>query len=88
MYFRLINKKKIPYTRAGFTLIEAEIRSVLAQGVQNGGIADDTPFTVITPDPLNIPQMTRTARQAGTFTFEARLAGAVDNVVVRGNVYA
>lgn len=88
VYFRLINKKKIPYTRAGFTLIENEIRSVLTQGVQNGGIADDTPYTVIAPDPLTIPQMTRTARVAGEFRFEARLAGAVSSVVIRGNVYA
>lgn len=88
VFFRLINKKKIPYTRAGFTLIENEIRSVLAQGVQNGGIADDTPYTVITPEPLSIPQMTRTARAAQTFQFEARLAGAVSTVVIRGSVYA
>lgn len=88
VYFRLINKKKIPYTRAGFTLIENEIRSVLAQGVQNGGIADDTPYIVISPDPLAIPQMTRTARIADGFRFEARLAGAVSKVIIRGNVYA
>jgi hypothetical protein len=88
VYFRLINKKKIPYTRAGFTMIENEIRSVLTQGVQNGGIADDTPYTVIAPDPLTIPQVTRTARVAQTFTFSARLAGAVSVVIIRGNVYA
>lgn len=88
VYFRLINKKKIPYTRAGFTMIENEIRSVLSQGVQNGGIADDTPYTVISPDPLTTPQMTRTARTAGEFRFEARLAGAVSVVLIRGNVYA
>ena len=88
VYFRLINTKKIPYTRAGFTMIENEIRSVLSQGVQNGGIADDTPYTVIAPDPLAIPQMTRTARSAGEFTFEARLAGAVSVVLIRGSVYA
>lgn len=75
-------------TRSGFTLIENEIRSVLAQGVQNGGIADDTPYTVISPDPLTIPQMTRTARVADGFRFEARLAGAVSRVVIRGTVAA
>ena len=69
-------------------MIENEIRSVLSQGVQNGGIADDTPYTVIAPDPLAIPQMTRTARIADGFRFEARLAGAVSVVIVRGNVYA
>ena len=88
VYFRLINKKKIPYTRAGFVLIENEIRSVLAQGVQNGGIADDTPYTVISPDPLATPQMIRNSRSAETFQFEARLAGAVSKVIIRGSVAA
>lgn len=86
IFFRLINRKKVPYTRAGATVIEAEIRSVLAQGVVNGGIADDTPVVVRSPDPLNIPEMIRATRTMGDFTFEARLAGAVSVVVVRGTV--
>ena len=88
VFFRLINRRKIPYTRRGFAVIEAEIRSVLSQGVANGGIADDTPYTVISPDPLAIPEITRTQRIAGDWTFEARLAGAVHHVIIRGTVSA
>lgn len=88
IFYRLINRKKIPYSRSGFALIESEIRSVLAQGVANGGIADDTPVVVLSPDPLMIPEMQRAARVAGDFRFEARLAGAVSTVIVRGIVSA
>lgn len=88
IFFRLINKKKVPFTRAGFTLIENEIRQVLSQGVTNGGIADDTPYTVIAPDPLRIPEAQRNARIAADFRFEARLAGAVSIVKIQGVVHA
>lgn len=86
IFFRMINRKKIPYTRQGATIIENEIRSVLAQGVNNGGIADDTPVIVRSPDPLNIPESIRATRVLGDFTFEVRLAGAVSVVVIRGTV--
>lgn len=88
VFFRLINRRKIPYTRRGFAIIEAEIRSVLSQGVANGGIADDTPYTVISPDPLAIPEIQRNQRIAGDWTFTARLAGAVHHVIIRGTVSA
>ena len=86
IFFRLINKKKIPFTKKGFAIIENEIRSVLTLGVTNGGIADDTPFTVVVPNPLDIPETQRAQRIAGNFTFTARLAGAVHKVIVRGTV--
>lgn len=86
VFYRMINRKKIPFTRAGATLIEAEIRAVLAAGVAVGGIADDTPFVVISPDPLQIPESQRATRVMGDFRFEARLAGAVHRVIIRGVV--
>lgn len=88
MYFRLINKKKVPFTRAGMALVENEIRSVLSQGVANGGINPDVPYTVISPDPVTMPPMLRAARRAETFKFYARLAGAISVVVLHGAVEA
>lgn len=84
IFFRLINSRKIPYTRAGATIIENEIRSVLSLGVTNGGIADAPAYTVTAPDPLNIPATMRAQRTMGDFLFEFRLAGAVHKVIVRG----
>ena len=86
IFFRLINSKKVPYTRRGAAVIENEIRTVLSQGVSNGGIADDTPYVVVAPDPLAISPTLRAQRIMGDFTFTARLAGAVHKVIVRGTV--
>ena len=83
IFFRLINTKKIAFTQTGLTMIENEIRSVLSQAQANGGV--DT-YTVNAPRVLSIPEMQRAARNAGDFTFEARLQGAVSTVVVRGVV--
>lgn len=86
VFYRIINKKKIPFTSAGATIIGAEIRSVLSQGVANGGIADTPPFRVIEPAVLSIPEVQRAQRIMGDFKFEARLAGAAHSVIIRGVV--
>lgn len=84
IFFRLLNSKKIAMTRTGATIIENEIRGVLNQGVRQGGIADDTPYYVEAPDPMQMSANDRAKRSLGDFKFEFRLAGAVHNVVVRG----
>ena len=86
IYFRLINSLKIPYTREGFTIIENEMRSVLALGVANGGFANRPAPTVVAPDPLVISPTLRAQRIAQDFTFEARFAGATRKVVLKGTL--
>lgn len=86
IFYRLATRKKIPYTQAGATIIEAEIRSVLSQGVTNGGIADAPAYTVRSPDILAIPEVERAQRIMSGFTFTARLAGSVHRVILRGVV--
>lgn len=88
VFFRFATKKKIPFTQAGALMIEAEIRSVLSQGVANGGIAADPSYEVSSPDVLNIPEVQRNQRVMGDFTFRARLAGAVHKTIIRGVVNA
>jgi hypothetical protein len=83
IFFRLVNSLKIPYTRKGFAVIESEMRSVLAQGVGNSAL--DT-FSVVSPDPLSVPDNLRTQGIAGTFTFTARYSGSVRTIVIRGNL--
>ena len=83
IYFRLINMLKIPFTRAGFAVIENEMRSVLQQAQTNGAI--DT-FSVTSPDPLAIPLNQRAQGIAGTFSFTARLAGEVKTIIIRGTL--
>ena len=86
IFYRLATQKKIPYTAQGALIIEAEIRSVLSQGVANGGIADAPAYTVQSPDVLAIPEVQRAQRILGDFTFRFRLASAVHKVIVRGVV--
>lgn len=86
VFYRIINKKKIPMTQAGATIIGAEIRSVISQGIANGGIADTPAPRVIEPNVLAIPEVQRAQRIMGDFKFEARLAGAAHRVVIRGVV--
>ena len=88
VFYRLATKKKIPYTAAGAMMVEAEIRSVLSQGVANGLIADAPAYTVQSPDVLAIPEVTRAQRILGDFLFQARLAGGIHKVIVRGTVTA
>lgn len=85
IFFRLVNTRKIPFTAAGATMIENEIRSVLSQGQTNGLV--DT-YTVQAPVVLAIPEMQRAARIMGDFKFTARLQGAVSIVRIVGTVTA
>lgn len=88
VFYRMINKKKIPFTNSGATIIGAEIRSVLSQGVANGGIADAPAFKVIEPNVLAIPEVQRAQRIMGDFSFSARLSGSARRVIIRGTVSA
>lgn len=82
IFFRLINTLKIPMTNPGLAIIENEIRTVLARAEENGGI--DVGWRVVTPDVLDIPETMRAQRTAGTFQFQARLAGSVRKVLISG----
>lgn len=86
IFFRLRNSRKIPMTRTGASIVESEIRGVLAIGVANGLIADDTPIVVTAPDPLRMPANMRAQRILGDFTFRVRLAGAVHRLILEGTV--
>ena len=86
IFYRLATQKKIPYTAAGALIVEAEIRSVLSQGVANGGIAPAPAYTVQSPDVLAIPEVQRAQRVLGDFRFQFRLASAAHRVIVRGVV--
>lgn len=86
IWFRLVNSKKIPYTAAGATIIESEIRAQLAEGVRVGGIAPAPAFQVFVPNVLSVEPNLRASRILEGITFEARLAGAIHKVKIRGTV--
>lgn len=86
IWFRLANSKKIPYTQAGATILETEVRAQLQEGVRVGGIADAPAFTVSVPDVTTLSPNMRAQRIFDGITFEARLAGAIHFVTVNGRV--
>lgn len=86
IWFRLANSKKIPFTQAGATIIETEVRAQLQEGVRVGGLADNPAPVVRVPDILTIAPNMRAQRIFDGIEFEARLAGAIHFVTVRGVV--
>lgn len=86
LWFRMANSKKIPYTAAGATIIESEIRAQLNDGIRVGGLSDNPTPVVRVPDVLSVSPNLRAQRIFEGITFEARLAGAIHFVKIRGTV--
>lgn len=86
LWFRMANSKKIPYTSAGAAIIEAEIRAQLNDGIRAGGLAESPAPIVTVPDVLSVSANLRAQRIFEGITFEARLAGAIHFVKIRGTV--
>lgn len=86
IWFRLANSKKIPYTQAGATILETEVRAQLREGIRVGGLADSPAPIVVVPDVTTIAPNLRAQRIFNGIEFEARLAGAIHFVGVSGRV--
>lgn len=86
LWFRMANSKKIPYTAAGATIIESEIRAQLNDGIRVGGLADSPSPVVRVPDVLSVAPNLRAQRIFEGIEFEARLAGAIHFVKIKGTV--
>lgn len=84
----LVNTRKIGYTSAGAAAIEGAMRSVMAEGIQVGGLADDPAPVVTVPNVLNLSSAQRATRTLPDVTFTARLAGAIRATTISGVVYA
>lgn len=88
IWFLEVNSQKIGYTPAGAAAIEGEVRKVMAEGIQIGGLADDPQPIVTVPNVLNLSSSVRATRNLPDVSFEARLAGAILTTAINGNVYA
>lgn len=86
VFYRVATKKKIPMDNSGAMMVEAEIRSVNAQGIANGGISDSPQPVVISPNILDIPEVQRGQRVMGDFLVTFRLAGAANRFIIRATV--
>ena len=86
VWFRMRNSKKLPMTAAGATILESEIRSQLNDGIRVGGLDNAPAPKVFVPDVLSLSPNSRANRVYEGITFEARLAGAIHFVKIKGTV--
>jgi len=75
---------KIPYTNQGITMIENPIRHALKQGQDNQGIVPG--WTVTTPDITQISKADKSDRTLNGISFDATLAGAINQINIQGYV--
>jgi len=83
IYLTLVNSEKIPYTAAGFAIIEGRMREVLQEGVAVGGLGS---FNVTVPNPRTLDPNLRANRVAEGFEFVGVLQGAVHFISVQGRL--
>lgn len=85
----LLNARKINFDTAGVAKIEADIRAVLQEGIDNGILSASPAPQIIVPNVLNLTSTQRGTRNLTGITFRARLAGAIQTVKdIEGTVYA
>lgn len=92
----LVRNLKIPFTNAGVSVIENDVRGVLSQNQKTGGIAPDEVdpdtqelipgFTTSFPRVADVPANDRAARRLTGGTWTARLAGAIVAADINGTV--
>ena len=88
VYSVLVNSTKVPYTDAGITAIEAEIRRALQLGINNNFIANDPAPTVTVPLAANVPPNDKAQRILRNVKFQATLSGAIHAINITGTVSA
>lgn len=86
VYSRLVNLPKVPYTDAGVTIIESEVRRALDLAVVQGVLANDPAYVVTAPLVADISAQDKANRNLPDVNFTATLAGAIHHVTIVGSV--
>ncbi len=86
VYSVLVNTPKVPYTNAGITQIESQIRRALQLGVSNNFIAAEPPYQIFIPDATTVPAIDKANRILNNVKFQATLAGAIQAINITGTV--
>lgn len=86
----LANAPKVPYTQAGIDAIALQVSAQLREGIGVGYLSPDplpgldVPFVVTTPEINDVSTADKNARILRNVAFQARLAGAIHQVVIEG----
>ncbi len=86
IFSHLAADNKVPFTDKGIAVVEADIRSVLQQGVAADLLTDDPAFVVTVPKASAVPALDKAARRLTGVKFNATLAGAIHKVTINGTV--
>lgn len=85
-----LRNKKIPYEQSGANLVGSEVETVLLQGARQDIVAEDAVgkpiYTVIIPDVDAMTEAQRASRKLTGVKFTFRLAGAIQEAVIKGQV--
>lgn len=85
-----IKNRKISYEQSGANMIGAEVESVMKLGVENDIIAEDAEgnalYSVAIPDVQAMTEADRASRKLKGVKFSYRLAGAIEEVDIKGQV--
>lgn len=84
IFTRLVNSEKVPFTSAGISSIETDVRAQLDAGVVASFITAD--YTVTVPNIDDIDPADKAVRFLDGITFSAPLAGAVHKVQIDGKL--
>lgn len=91
----LVTRKKVPYTDPGIALVQNQMVSSLKDGQKYGGIApteydedgnENPGFTTTVPLASSLTATQKASRELEGVSFDARLAGAIHMVKIKGNL--
>lgn len=84
----LISNDKIAFTDDGIGTVVTALRARLDKSVEDGILADTPRYTISAPRAAAVSTANRQARRLAGVTFNARLAGSILKIQVRGRVAA
>ncbi len=86
VYSILVNNPKVPYTDAGITAVESQIKRALLLGINNNFIAADPEPIVTVPRAADVAPVDKANRILNNVKFTATLAGAIQAINISGTV--
>jgi len=86
VYSKFVNLPKIPFTDAGISVVVAEVKAQLQEGINRGGLVDNPAPTVTAPLAKDVSTINKAARLLPDVKFVATLSGAIHAVTIQGVV--
>lgn len=82
----IVGQNKVPFTDAGISQVESEVRGSLKRAVDKGILAESPAFVVTVPAAADVDSGNKSTRTLPNVKFSATLAGAIHKVQLVGTV--